>query len=202
MMLGTEWGTEGDLEKLCKPTPDGRPQEEKESNPTWVRSRNLLREADANGKLQLESKVWFTNFAMGVRAGFGSNSKKISPWFKFKERCLSDYVRDCTKIFELQLKRQRPCAIVTFGKPVPITLARMYPSQVARWDKERFQDRDLNDGAAIENVIFGRYKVPLIVSIVHPSKWRANVWHRRFRGLEGDAAERALLKLVADQVRK
>jgi len=138
---------------------------------------------------------------MGVRAGSGSNSKDISPWFRLKEPRPNDYVMRCKAIFELQLLRQRPCAVVTFGKPVPITLARLYPGELGRWDKERFSDRDMDDGAAIHDLILGPCEIPLIVSIVHPSKWRPNVGLRRFRGLEGDAVERELFKLVGDRLR-
>lgn len=203
MMLGSEWGTEGNVEDDLDPlTPFGKTREEKESDATWLRALDLIAGVDSNGTLGLKRRAWFTNFAMGVRAGSGSNSKVISPWFRLKEPRPNDYVMRCKAIFELQLLRQQPCAVVAFGKPVAITLARLYPEALGRWDKERFPDRDKEDGAAIHDVALGSCNVPLIVSIVHPSKWRLNVEHRRFRGLEGDAVERELFKLVGDRLRR
>jgi hypothetical protein len=192
MMVGSEWGTEGDLQRLAT-------REEKESDPTWARALDLLSSADPDRRLGLKEKAWFTNFAMGVRAGFGSNSKDISPWFKPNEPRPNDFVLRCKEIFEMQLALQRPRAVVIFGKPVAITLGRLYPGALGSWNRNTFPERDIDDGAASSKVMLGSYVAPLIVSIVHPSKWRLNVVHRRFRELEGAAAEAALLQLVASQ---
>lgn len=42
MMLGSEWGTEGNVADLNAPTADGQPREERASNPTRVRSLELI----------------------------------------------------------------------------------------------------------------------------------------------------------------
>jgi hypothetical protein len=201
MMLGSEWGTEGNLKRLYTPNRDGSKREERESDPTWARSLDLIARADPDRALGLKEKAWFTNFAMGVRAGFGSNSDKISPWFNEVDSEPNEFVLRCKEILELQLARQRPRAVVVFGKPVAMTLARLYPAQMARWRLNKFSERDLNDGAALFNVTLGTVAVPMVASIVHPSKWRINVQKRRFRGLEGDAVERALFQLVDDRFR-
>jgi hypothetical protein len=126
------------------------------------------------------------------RADPSSNSKKTSPWFLFKDSASSEFVMHCKAIFELQLLRQRPCAIVTFGQPVAMTLGRLYPEELGRWNQRGFVFRDKDNGAAILDVTLGRCKLPLIVSIVHPSIWRPNVKLRKFRSLQGDAVEREL----------
>jgi len=64
-----ERGTEGNVRDIYTLTQAGKTKEERESDPTWARALDLIAGTDANGTLGLKRKAWFTNFAMGVRAG-------------------------------------------------------------------------------------------------------------------------------------
>jgi hypothetical protein len=52
MMLGSEWGTEGNVEDDLDPlTPFGKTREEKESDATWLRALDLIAESTRTVRL-------------------------------------------------------------------------------------------------------------------------------------------------------
>jgi len=134
---------------------------------------------------------------MGVRCGHDSNCKGPSPGLRAGE-----FRRACRDLFVRQIRAQMPCALVVLGTYVPKALASDFPRTFAPWAAASFALRDEAAGAAIRDVDIDDVRVPLVVSILHPSLRGPNLSKRRYDGRQGAEAERSLLRLVRDVVRE
>jgi hypothetical protein len=186
LVLGQDFGSERNLDDVV-----AAGEETDEAVPTWRESVKALREA----AIPIEA-CWFTNYVMGVRRGRESNCEGRSPGLR------RGALRSaCARLFPLQLRAQRPCAVVVLGTYLPPVLANDFPSVFGAWRGGSFPRRDVDDGAALRDAQMGDVTVPLVVSILHPSLRGPNLHRRRFAGREGAEAERVLLGTVRDVVR-
>jgi uracil-DNA glycosylase len=140
---------------------------------------------------------WFTNYVMGVRPGGASNCAGRSPGLR-----RGALRRECARFFRRQVRAQKPCAIIVLGSYLPCVLSQDVADAFATWTATSFLRRDVCDNALICDATIGGVTVPVIASIVHPSQRGRNVASRRFGGLEGEEAERSILRLVSAALRE
>jgi hypothetical protein len=184
MVLGQDFGNERDLDAVMAVG------EENDAVPTWQEIGKALRAAD----IPTEA-CWRTNYVMGVRRGRDSNCNGRSPGLQ-----RGTLRRACRDVFARQVRVQQPCALVVLGTYVPAALAADFPLAFGSWSGSSFLLRDAGDGAVIRNVDIDGVRIPLAVSILHPSLRGPNLSRRKFDGHEGAAAEASLLRLVRDAV--
>lgn len=182
MFVGSEFGTEQNVEDVLKAGG------ERISDPTW---RPALRDIDAVGIDR--SKCWFTNFALAVRPGAGSNSKSESPWVNNLT-----FVHTFGALFIEQVREAQPRAIVLYGGPVAKAMATLDPDSFGHLNGKRFVDRDANNGALRSDVGIGDVNVKVVASLIHPSKGHMNRYLRSFNGYSAVDAELALMRSVAE----
>jgi hypothetical protein len=185
MVLGQDFGIERDLEAAQEAGG------ETDVIPTWREVGKALRDAH----VPLDA-CWRTNYVMGVRRGRASNCKGRSPGLR------GDLRRACRDLFLQQVRAQRPCALIVLGTYVPAALSADFPRAFAAWSGRTFALRDADDGAAIADADVDGVRIPLAISIVHPSMRGPNLSKRRYNGRAGADAERALLLRVNEVVRE
>lgn len=145
---------------------------EVESSATWRGLRTLLL---ASG-VSLD-RCFFTNVYMGLRDGGPETGKFPGARDKhFTQRCIT--------FFRRQLEIVRPRLILTLGlEPLQVLAQNVFDLRVPK-----------TLAACIE-----KYSVPLphgdatVVALTHPSFYHANVWRRKYAGLAGMDAEKAMI---------
>lgn len=151
--------------------------------PTW---RNLLAVLD-DASIPRES-CFFTNLYMGLRSGDQTTGV-------FPGASDGRFRRHCQDFLLEQMKSQRPRLVVTLGIQVPPVVAEL-SDQLAPWATGRGVRHIDTVGALRRGVVFrGLHDFSTtVVSLLHPSLRQASLHHRRYHGLEGGDAERALLR--------
>ncbi len=153
------------------------------NGPTWRTIRSVLVQAS----ITLE-QCFFTNAYMGLKAG--SEPTGIFPGARD-----SDFVRRCQRFLLEQLRLLQPGLLLTLGKEVPPVVAPLAPELRVAWMGLRtLQEMDQRGVALLDAVRFPDVPhVTTVVALTHPANRAPNVRRRRYQGLEGDAAEQALL---------
>jgi hypothetical protein len=151
--------------------------EESLAVPTW---RELVSLLPAVGIAPDE--CFFTNFFIGLipaESGVGV----------FPGAGNSEFVGRCLAFLGRQLEIVRPRLVLVLGRHVPPKLAPLVPAWRGLTSLGAIDARD----AALQAIEFGGRWVVFAV-LTHPSLRPANVPRRRFRGISGDEAERALIR--------
>ncbi len=153
------------------------------NGPTWRTICNVLRQAG----IAVE-QCFFTNAYMGLKAG-------SVPVGTFPGARDGDFVHRCQRFLIEQIRLQQPRLLVTLGKEVPPVLAPLAPELRRAWAGLRtLQEVDARGVALIDSAHFpGVQQVTTVAALTHPANRAPNVRRRRYNGLEGDAAEQALL---------
>ncbi|MGZ3665075.1 MAG: uracil-DNA glycosylase family protein [Ktedonobacterales bacterium] len=154
------------------------------NGPTWRTICSVLRQAG----IALE-QCFFTNAYMGLKAG----SEPIGTFPGARD---GDFVRRCQRFLTEQIRLQQPRLLLTLGKEVPPVLAPLAPELRLAWMGLRtLQEVDARGVALVDSAGFpGVQQVTAVVALTHPANRAPNVRRRRYNGLEGDAAEQALLQ--------
>lgn len=152
--------------------------------PTW---RNLLALLERVGVGP--ERCFFTNAYMGLREGSQNTGR-------FPGARDPGFVERCRAFLGKQIRAQEPRLILTLGSHVPAVLAPL-SKDLAPW----LGSASLKalDEAGCQLIPGARFPpVPgckvTVAALVHPSIRWASVLRRRYAGLEGDAAEVAILK--------
>ena len=152
--------------------------------PTW---RNLLA---LLGRVGVgPERCFFTNAYMGLRAGSQNTGR-------FPGARDAGFVERCRAFLAEQLRVQRPRLVLSLGSHVPAVLAPL-SDDLAPWLGAG--SLKALDEAGVPLVPSVRFPpVPgsgvAVAALVHPSIRWASVLRRRYRNLEGDAAEVAVLR--------
>ena len=137
------------------------------------------------GVVPLED-CFFTNVYMGLSTVGESNTGQ-SPGATD-----SDFTQSCEAFLEEQIAVQKPRVVLALGRFVPRFIASL-SRDLAGWKKWRgFKALDAS-GPLKEGVHFGDHLATVVV-LTHPSLRGSNVERRRYRGLEGHAAEGKMLE--------
>lgn len=154
------------------------------NGPTWRTIRAVLRQAG----IALE-QCFFTNAYMGLKAG-------SEPTGTFPGARNGDFVRRCQRFLTEQIRLQQPRLLLTLGKEVPPVLAPLAPELCQAWLGLRtLQELDAHGVSLVDSARFPDVQqVTTVVALTHPANRAPNVRRRRYNGLEGDAAEQALLQ--------
>jgi hypothetical protein len=159
-----------------------RRKHESLNQPTWRNLLDVLRRA----KIDL-TQCFFTNFFTGLRAGSRTTGR-------FPGASDNGFVKDCRSFLLGQIEVQRPSLLITLGTQTPFLMAPL-SSQLSDWAERR----GLKHLDTHEPVRFGVRFLDLedfainVVALTHPSLRPACVRHRRYKGLEKDAAELLML---------
>lgn len=153
------------------------------NGPTW----GVLRKLFGSVAISME-RCFFTNAYLGLKAG-------SDPTGRFPGADDPDFVRRCQAFLLEQVQVQQPTLILTLGKEVPPVLAPLAP-ELARWRGIRsLNELDDRGAALVSPVRFPGVAHPVTaLALTHPSFRHLNLPMRRFDGLRGDEAERALLR--------
>jgi uracil-DNA glycosylase len=156
---------------------------ESPTQPTWRNLRTLLTAA----QIPIRS-CFFTNFFMGLRAGSATTGT-------FPGARHASFISQCGDFFLVQLQAQRPTLILTLGIEAPFYIAPLSPQLAAWGDRRGIRHLDFT-GPVRFDVHFPALPsyTTTVVALAHPSLRHANVRHRRFEDLIGDAAE---LRMIA-----
>jgi uracil-DNA glycosylase len=150
--------------------------------PTWSNLTKLL----ATAGLPPE-RCFFTNLYMGLREG----SATTGPFPGAKDPA---FVRHCADFFLEQLRAQRPALVLTLGIHVPPVVATLSP-ELAPW-AEKMGLKHLDAvGPVRTNVTFRGVDDfrTTVAALIHPSLRHASLRHRRYKEVEGQAAELRML---------
>ncbi len=151
-----------------------------DSSQTWWNIRSVFR------KLALPiDQCFFTNFYMGLREG----GSEIGP---FPGRNDRNFVQRCARFFERELEVMRPRLIVTLGT-VPLVA-------IGKEVFKRSMPRILSECVDVYHDLPAAHGSVALVALTHPSLYFANVGRRRFRGLKGLDAERAMVQTAAGKI--
>jgi len=181
MIVGQDFGHEQDV-KACRIDPNADV-----NSPTGKALRKLLKMAGIP-----EEECFFTNALFGVRTT-ATNTGRSPGWDD------PHFVDRCRKALERQIDALDPRAIICLGIQAPRLLAGIFP-ECGVWTGTTFTKIDVARKAVIEIGSPAR-TVQMGTVLVHPSFRHANVWRRRYKGHEGDAAEVEMLKDVWKEVR-
>jgi len=176
MVFGQDWGTCQDFIEMRD---SGRRDLD---TPTW---KNLLKlfssvELDPN-------RCFFTNAYMGLRTEGTSVGR-------FAGLKFPDYLTTNDRFLITQVESFQPSAIVIMGLPALVAFSRVAP-RLRLVSTTSFAQIDQQDSGFIPQVEIGAVTTNL-ACIVHPSFRAVNVGRRRFRGLTGNEAEKAILRLA------
>jgi uracil-DNA glycosylase len=149
--------------------------------PTWGPLRQLLNRSDIRPE-----DCFFTNAYMGIRLGPATG--------KFPGASDSRFKQLCQAFLEEQIAVQQPRLILTLGKYIPEFIA-ILSSDLAAWKRcKSLTDIDAVQKAMINNVRFKVCPKPCsVAALTHPCFRHLNIGQRRYKGLQGDTAELALL---------
>jgi uracil-DNA glycosylase len=153
------------------------------NQPTW---KNLL---DVFDRAEIRpAECFFTNVYMGLRAG----TKTTGPFAGARS---AEFVTHCQQFLAAQIEAQRPSLIVTLGTIAPRVLSRLSP-ELSVWNAPVGLKGLNNSHALIQRVTFPNLPGfdTTAVALIHPCLRRPNLRHRKYRGLEGDAAEIRMLR--------
>ena len=150
--------------------------------PTWRNLLELLHRVGVGPE-----RCFFTNAYMGLRAGSQNTGR-------FPGARDGGFVERCRVFLGEQIRAQSPRLILTLGSHVPAVLAPL-SEDLAPWLKAASL-KALDEAAypLVPDARFPRGLRVTVAALVHPSIRWASVLRRRYAGLEGDAAEMALLK--------
>lgn len=151
-----------------------------DSSQTWWNIRSVFRKLG----LPIE-QCFFTNFYMGLREG----GSEVGP---FPGRHDRGFVQRCARFFERELEVMRPKLIVTLGT-VPMVA-------VGKEVFKRSMPRTLSECVDVYEDLPAAYGSVALVGLTHPSLYFANVGRRRFRGLKGLDAERAMVQAATGKI--
>ena len=150
---------------------------------TWTNLRRLFTEAD----VPME-RCFFTNAYMGLRKGDATTGR-------FPGSRDHGFVKRCRQFFLRQVEAQQPSVILTLGTWVPAFIAPL-SDQLEGW-KSVGSIRSLDKaGPIVRGVRFHDVNAPActVAGLTHPSLRGSNVGRRRYGGLEGHAAELAMIR--------
>lgn len=151
-------------------------------SPTW---RNFMQFA-AQAGLDLK-RCFFTNALMGLRDG--GSSQGPNPGYKKRNKL---FVQRSHEFLRMQFETIQPKLTVVLGMPAAQVLSDC-SSDLIRWKKCTYREMDERKAAFIANAAIPDVRTSF-VSLVHPSYRGLNVAMRRYKGLEGNDAEVALLR--------
>ncbi|QIN77247.1 hypothetical protein GBA65_00510 [Rubrobacter marinus] len=152
--------------------------------PTWRNLLALLARVGVGPE-----RCFFTNAYVGLRAGSRNTGR-------FPGSRDPGFVERCREFLGEQLRAQKPRLVLTLGSYVPAVLAPL-SGDLAPWLRAASlkaldeAGRPLIPNARFPSVPGGEVAV---AALVHPSIRWASVLGRRYAGLEGDAAEVAMLE--------
>lgn len=150
--------------------------------PTW---RNLLALLARVG-IDPE-RCFFTNAYMGLRAGSRNTGR-------FPGARDPGFVERCRAFLAEQIRAQEPRLILTLGSHVPAVLAPL-SEDLAPWiGAPSLKSLDEAGCPLVPSARFPDGLRATVAALVHPSIRWASVLGRRYRDLEGDAAEVSILK--------
>jgi hypothetical protein len=152
-------------------------ESEVNTSQTW---RNIKRVFPKLG-LSL-SKCYFTNFYMGLRESGPETGQ-------FPGARDPDFVQRSARFFERQLEVMRPQLIVTLGI-VPLKALSRNVFQIPH-------PRTLSACLDVYRDLPAPHGRVALVALTHPSLYFANVQRRRYQGMAGQDAERAMIQSVA-----
>lgn len=155
---------------------------ESTKGPTW---RNLLGLLDRVGVAP--ERCFFTNAYMGLRAGSQNTGK-------FPGARDRGFVERCRVFLAEQIRAQEPRLILTLGSHVPAVLAPL-SEDLAPWlGRTSIKALDAAGCPLVPGARFAPDLRATVAALVHPSIRWASVLRRRYGGLEGDAAEVAIME--------
>lgn len=149
---------------------------ESEQQPTWRHLLALLRRADID-----KGECFFTSAVMGLAT--------TGP---FPGRNDGAFATRCQRFLRTQLAAQRPRLILTLGRWVPRLLAPLSADLEAWSEAKTFAQID--EAPMRAPVRFPMAIQSVVVALVHPSLRHLAVRLRRYKGLQGDDAEVAMLR--------
>ena len=152
--------------------------------PTWGNLLKLLDRANIR-----REDCFFTNFFVGLRAGTRSTGK-------FPGLHDAAFVERCRSFLIQQISVQRPKLVITLGSYVPFLIAPLNPSLTPWLFAKTFIKIDHNDHSVLNEVTFPQIGIPLIVTfvaLIHPCYRLRNVYIRRYKNAQGEAAESLML---------
>ncbi len=176
MVLGHDWGTldwyKEDLRQGGTANDNSR---------TWRNLESFL------NQLHIElNHCFFTNAVMGVRK-YGKSTGK-SPGFDDPF-----FIRDCQTFFLEQLTIQKPKLIMALGLSVAGFLAGTANS-LSPWSTiKTYAALDATGSQVSRNVVFNNGIVADIVVLMHPSCRKYNLDKRKYRGENGDKAQKMMM---------
>lgn len=149
---------------------------------TW---RNLLRLLDDVGIAR--AQCFFTNVYMGLIDG-------PSALGRFPGSRDEPFVARCIAFLEAQIRVMQPRLICTLGKEVISLLSRLTPDLATWRGVPSLPALDRASAALVYPARFTGVPHPLgVVALTHPAMRHLNVGRRRYGGLQGAEAEKALL---------
>jgi hypothetical protein len=155
---------------------------ESETQPTWRNLLQMLKEAQVD-----PSCCFFTNVFMGLRRGAATTGR-------FPGATDAVFVAHCLRFLREQLTVQRPSLIIVMGLPASRLLGRLSTNLEDWAEANGFADLDAS-GPVRPHLCFPNVDNvhPVAIAITHPCMRNSNVRHRKYRGLVGADAERAML---------
>jgi len=153
--------------------------------PTWKNLRILFQEAN----IDLTS-CYFTNAYMGLM-----NSQSNIGVFPGSKS--SSFRKQCLDFLEYQISIQQPQTIITLGRFVPPLLAQL-SIDLDQWKKVKsFNDLDQAEIQIIKHAHFCENQViSNIVTLTHPANRHLNIQKRKYKNLNGNDAELAMLREI------
>lgn len=132
---------------------------------------------------------------MGLKEG-------SKPTGKFPGARDAAFVRRCQWFLLEQVRIQQPRLLLTLGKEVPPVLAPLAPALHEAWAGMRtLCEMDRRGVGLVGPIHFPATPHPtVVVALTHPANRAPNVQRRWYQGLEGDAAEQALLRDALERV--
>jgi uracil-DNA glycosylase len=169
MIVGQDFNSEKVYEQARR---DGT---EVHRSATWKALQKLLLGSD----ISLE-QCFFTNLYMGLRHGGGPETGRF-PGARdehFVQRCLAFFIK--------RLEVVRPKLILTLGvEPFRVLATHLFPHERA--------PKTLTACVEIYRSVPLTHGSVTVVALTHPSFYDANVWRRKYAGLSGAEAEKAMI---------
>lgn len=177
MVLGQDWGTVKDFDTFKLKDAENL------KNRTWSNMLELFRRAELDTR-----NCFFTNFFIGLRTGKSSVGR-------FPGASDIHYVKKCVTFFLNQVEIQKPRLILVLGAHIPKYLSTA-SSYLKEWQFfQNYKKLDKEGNAIIHCDDFNSIKHScVLLSLVHPCYRQLNARHRNWEGLNGDAAELAMLR--------
>lgn len=174
MVLGHDFHSEHGYRKSLKAG------SESAQLPTWRNLLALMSDAGID-----KGETFFTNAFMGLRQGPATTGP-------FPGRNDEAFVARCQRFLRAQLATQRPRLILTLGRWVPRLLAPLSADLDSWSNANTFAEIDV--APVHKGVRFPSAVRSVVVALVHPSFRHLAVRHRRYKRLQGDRAELAMLR--------